>query len=190
MSHGSLVKKVCDFLCSWLQDLVYSYTSFVLPPHCGLGVATGCPERFFVGPFGVSEFSFPRSMFAETKCYYITTLQKSFWRKLGFRRLHQEPWYFYLGREFNYGWVIRVRHCHSKHQRHRVAHEVIAGPGHKRMSFVLWLRLIVRLSIKRKEKIPVNSPLLVHEAIGQLVPMTGSFMSQMDKAYAPIMGWY
>ena len=67
---------------------------------------------------------------------------------------------------------------------------MIAGPGHKRMSFVLWLKLIVKLPLGRKEKIPVNSPLLVHVAIGQLVPMTGCFMSQMDKAYAPIMGWY
>ena len=86
--------------------------------------------------------------------------------------------------------VIRVRLCYSKHQRHRVAHEVIAGPGYKRMSFVLWLKLILKLPLGRKEMIPVNSPLLVHVAIGQLVPMTGSFMSQMDKAYAPIMGWY
>ena len=33
--------------------------------------------------------------------------------------------------------VIRLRLCYSKHQRHRVAHEVVAGPGHKFMSFVL-----------------------------------------------------
>ena len=26
--------------------------------------------------------------------------------------------------------VITVRLCHNKHQRHRVAHEVIAGPGY------------------------------------------------------------
>ena len=86
--------------------------------------------------------------------------------------------------------VIRIRLCYSKHQRHRVAHEVIAGPGYKRMSFVLWLKVIVKLRVQRKEKITVNSPLLVREGNGQLVPMTGSFMSQMDKIYAPILGWY
>ena len=30
--------------------------------------------------------------------------------------------------------IFRVRLCYSKHQRHRVAHEVIAGPGFKLMS--------------------------------------------------------
>ena len=86
--------------------------------------------------------------------------------------------------------VIRVRLCYTKHQRHRVAHEVIAGPGYKRMSFVLWLKVIVKLRLKRKENITVDSPLLVREGKRQLVPMTGNFMAQMDKVYAPILGWY
>ena len=86
--------------------------------------------------------------------------------------------------------VIRVRLCYTKHQRHRVAHEVIAGPGYKRMSFVLWLKVIVKLRLKRKENITVDSPLLVREGKRQLVPMTGSFMAQMDKVYAPILGQY
>ena len=33
--------------------------------------------------------------------------------------------------------IIRVRLSYTKHQRHRVAHEVIAGPGYKLMSFAL-----------------------------------------------------
>ena len=33
--------------------------------------------------------------------------------------------------------IFRVRLCYTKHQRHRVAHEVVAGPGHQLMSFVL-----------------------------------------------------
>ena len=33
--------------------------------------------------------------------------------------------------------IIRIRLCYTKHQRHRVAHEVIAGPGHRHMSLVL-----------------------------------------------------
>ena len=33
--------------------------------------------------------------------------------------------------------IIRIRLCYTKHQRHRVAHEVVAGPGYRRMSFVL-----------------------------------------------------
>ena len=33
--------------------------------------------------------------------------------------------------------IIRVRLCYAKHQRHRVAHEVVAGPGYRHMSVVL-----------------------------------------------------
>ena len=33
--------------------------------------------------------------------------------------------------------IIRVRLCYTKHQRHRVAHEVVAGPGFRHMSFAL-----------------------------------------------------
>ena len=33
--------------------------------------------------------------------------------------------------------IIKIRLCYTKHNRHRVAHEVIAGPGYKLMSFVL-----------------------------------------------------
>ena len=41
--------------------------------------------------------------------------------------------------------VVRVRLCYTKHQRHRVAHEIIAGPGHRHMSLVLWLKVVVKL---------------------------------------------
>ena len=87
------------------------------------------------------------------------------------------------------GEIIRVRLCYSKHQRHRVAHEVVAGPGYQHMSFALWLKILVKLRLKRKEILTVNSPLLVRENKGALVPMTGSFMSRMDKIYAPVLGW-
>ena len=33
--------------------------------------------------------------------------------------------------------ILKIRLCYTKHQRHRVAHEVIAGPGYKVMSFIL-----------------------------------------------------
>lgn len=86
--------------------------------------------------------------------------------------------------------IIRVRLCYSKHQRHRVAHEVIAGPGYKRMSFVLWLKVVVKLRLKRNEKITVHSPILVRVRKKKLVPMTGNHMTRMDKVYAPVLGWY
>ena len=85
--------------------------------------------------------------------------------------------------------VIRVRLCYTKHQRHRVAHQVIAGPGHKLMSFVFWIKIIVSMRIKLGEKLAVDSPLLVRKARGKIVPLTGNFVSQIDKIYAPILGW-
>ena len=86
--------------------------------------------------------------------------------------------------------VVRVRLCYTKHQRHRVAHEVIAGPGHRVMSLVLWLRIVVKLRLRLNEELTANSPLLVRQGKNSLVPMTGDFMGRMDKIYAPILGWY
>ena len=85
--------------------------------------------------------------------------------------------------------VVRVRLCYTKHQRHRVAHEVIAGPGHRHMSLVLWLKVVVKLRLQHKEPLTADSPLLVREKQGQLVPMTGAYMTSMDKVYAPVLGW-
>ena len=85
--------------------------------------------------------------------------------------------------------IIKVRLCYTKHQRHRVAHEVIAGPGHKLMSFVLWLKVVVKLRAKLSEPLTVDSPLLVRSNKGSLVPMTGDYMSKMDSVYARTLGW-
>ena len=84
--------------------------------------------------------------------------------------------------------VIRVRLCYAKHQRHRVAHQVIAGPGHKLMSFNFWIKIIVNMRIKLGEKITVKSPLLVRRVREKMVPLTGSFIARMDKIYAPTLG--
>ena len=87
--------------------------------------------------------------------------------------------------------IIRVRLCYTKHQRHRVAHEVVAGPGHRHMSLVLWLKIVIKLRIRHKETLTVNSPVLVRtKGANILVPMTGVFMGSMDKIYAPVLGWY
>ena len=39
------------------------------------------------------------------------------------------------------------------------------------------------------ERLTTNSPLLVRERKGKIVPMTGDFMSRMDKLYVPILKW-
>ena len=85
--------------------------------------------------------------------------------------------------------IFKVRLCYTKHQRHRVAHEVIAGPGYKLMSLVRWIKVVVRLRVLSKEKLTMDSPLLVRERRGKIVPMTGEFMSRIDKIYAPILKW-
>ena len=81
-----------------------------------------------------------------------------------------------------------MRLCYSKHKRHRVAHEVIAGPGYRQMSFALWIKITVRLRLRRGEVLTVDSPLLVRENKGNLVPVTAQFMAAMDKRYAPSLG--
>ena len=43
---------------------------------------------------------------------------------------------------------------------------------------------------KQGEKISARSPLLVRKVRGKMVPLTGNFISRMDKAYAPALGWF
>ena len=83
-----------------------------------------------------------------------------------------------------------MRLCYAKHQRHRVAHEVVAGPGYRHMSIILWLKIVVKLRLKLNEKLTVNSPILVRENGKKIVPMTGQYMMKRDKTYAPILGWH
>ena len=84
--------------------------------------------------------------------------------------------------------IIRVRLCYAKHQRHRVAHEVVAGPGYRHMSVVLWLKILVKLRLRLGEKITVDSPILVRTNGTSIVPMTGQYMMKMDKIWAPKLG--
>ena len=49
--------------------------------------------------------------------------------------------------------------------------------------------MVVRLRTGLGEILTVDSPLLVRLSKGKLVPMTGAFMSRMDKVYAPLLGW-
>ena len=71
---------------------------------------------------------------------------------------------------------------------HRVAREVVAGPGYRQVS-VLWLKILVMLRVRHGEKLTVDSPILVRMNHKKLVPMTGDFMRRMDKIYAPRVGW-
>ena len=47
--------------------------------------------------------------------------------------------------------VFKVRLCYTKHKRHRVAHEVVAGPGYKLMNLIRWIKVGVKLRLRHKE---------------------------------------
>ena len=79
--------------------------------------------------------------------------------------------------------IFRVRLCYTKHQRHRVAHEVVAGPGYRHMSVVLWIRILVKLRLRYGEKITVDSPILVRDNGTIIVPMTGQNMMKREIRY-------
>ena len=86
--------------------------------------------------------------------------------------------------------IVKIRLCYTKHKRHRVAHGVIVSPGYRLMSFVLWLKIVVKLRLSLGENVSIESPLLVCINRGTLVPMTGAFMAKMDKIWAPKLGWF
>ena len=44
--------------------------------------------------------------------------------------------------------------------------------------------------MRLKEKLTVDSPLLVRLRQGRVVPMTGAYMTSMDKIYSPVLGWH
>ena len=67
--------------------------------------------------------------------------------------------------------------------RHKVAREVVAGPGYRQVSSVYCAlaEYIVYVTSKIRGKMIVNSPILVRMNRKKLVPMTGDFMRKMDK---------
>ena len=56
------------------------------------------------------------------------------------------------------------------------------------MSLTRWIKVVIKLRLKHGERITIDS-LLVRENKGKVVPMTGSFMSRMDKVYGPVLKW-
>ena len=85
--------------------------------------------------------------------------------------------------------VFKIRLCYTKQKPHRVAHEVIAGPGYRMMNLIRWIKVVVKLRLRYKEKLTAHSPLLVRVSKGKIVPMTASFMCRMDKKDASVLQW-
>ena len=57
------------------------------------------------------------------------------------------------------------------------------------MSISHWAKVVVTLRVRDSETLTVESPLLVRMNKRKILPMTGAFMSKMDKVYAPIIKW-
>ena len=49
------------------------------------------------------------------------------------------------------------------------------------MSIALWLKIVVKLRVRIKEKLTVDSPILVRVSRNKMVPMTGAYMMRKDK---------
>ena len=60
---------------------------------------------------------------------------------------------------------------------------MIAGPGIRRMSVVLWLKVLLK-RIARKEVLTADSTILVRENRGKLVPLAWAYMARLDKVDA------
>ena len=52
------------------------------------------------------------------------------------------------------------------------------------------MKIVVTLRSKLGEVLTPDSPLIVRDNGGRLVPMTGAFLTRMDKFYAPKLGWH
>ena len=148
------VRKI-DFMMKKRQDLDISTSYIILADLCGVLLGLRRSEFFA----------------SAEKCPNRNTL-------LCFHNLAGFAWDLGdLGLNAPLDEIMKVRLCYSKHYRHRVVHEVIAGPGYRLMSFVLWIKITVKLRVKFGEALTVKSPLLVRVNKGRLVPMTGAYMA-------------
>ena len=86
--------------------------------------------------------------------------------------------------------IVRLRLCYTLHNRHGVTYEVIAGSGYKLMSFVLWLKIVIKLRVVFGEYLTVSSPLLVRTNRSSLVPMTGEMNGESIRAEAWLVYCY
>ena len=172
----SQVRKKIEYMIERKEHFTLSGASVILAELCGVLLGLRRSEHF------ASSEGKPN----QTTLLCFRNLAGSRWDLGDCTKRHDiSQW----SNELSLDEVFKVRLCYSKHQRHRVAHEVIAGPGYRHMSLVRWIKVVVKLRLKLKEHITVNSPLLVREKKGTLVPMTGAFMSKMDKLYGPILNW-
>ena len=171
------VRKKIDYMMSRGEHLTITGASIVLAELCGVLLGLRRSEHF------ASAESKPN----KTTLLCFRNLAGTTWDLGDLTKKHViKDW----AKKLTQDEIIKVRLCYTKHQRHRVAHEVIAGPGYRHMSFVKWLKVIVRLRLNLKEKLTVNSPLLVRIKGRKIVPMTGAFMASMDKIFAPFLGWH
>ena len=170
----SQVRKKIDYMMSKGEHYTLDGASIILAELCGVLLGLRRSEHF------ASAESKPN----QTTLLCFRNLAGADWDLADLsKRANIQQWAERLALDE----IFRVRLCYSKHQRHRVAHEVIAGPGYRQMSLVRWIKVVVKLRLRNNERLTRDSPLLVRLNRQKIVPMTGNFMSRMDKVYAPIL---
>ena len=171
------VRKKIEYMVKHREHLTITGASIILAELCGVLLGVRRSEHF------ASKESKPN----KTTLLCFRNLAGATWDLADLTKTHN---IVIWAKSLRHDDIIKVRLCYTKHQRHRVAHEVIAGPGYKLMSFVKWLKIIVRLRISRGERLSVNSPLLVRTKGKKIVPLTGAYMTSMDKIFGPVLGWH
>ena len=144
----SQVRKKIEYMIGKKEHLTLSGASVILAELCGVLLGLRRSEHF------ASSESKPN----QTTLLCFRNLAGSKWDLGDCTKKHNiSQW----SKDLSIDEVLKVRLCYSKHQRHRVAHEVIAGPGYRHMSLVRWIKVVVMLRLRLKEHITVNSTLLV-----------------------------
>ena len=120
----SQVRKKLQYMMARKEHLTVNGASIILAELCGVLLGLRRSEHF-----ASAERSPDR-----TKLLCFRNLAGTSWDLSDCTKTHNiVAW----AKRLSSDEIIRVRLSYTKHQRHRVAHEVIAGPGYKLMSFAL-----------------------------------------------------
>ena len=78
---------------------------------------------------------------------------------------------------------------YTKHNRTRLSHEVVTGPGFRALSVTLWLKKSLIRRAAMGEKFSTSSAILVRVKGEVLVPMTAKWRELRDKILEGFIGW-
>ena len=58
------------------------------------------------------------------------------------------------------------------------------------MSIDIWLKIAVKLRVRNKNRLIVESPILVRANRDRVEPITWAYKLRMDRVYAPNLDWF